>query len=113
MSDLFTASIYIQSKLIDLIRRDKSEVRAAQSAGCVVFANGHACVMLCDGAGDEGAELMGEYRLAEGFEEAPLTQRQGDMKGWKEMNGVWQEGASDWNDKRGVWSSNLFEESGF
>lgn len=92
MSDLFTASIYIQSKLIDLIRRDESELRAAQSVGRVVFANGHACMMFCDGAADEGTELTGEYRLAESFEEACLTQRQGDMKGWKEMNRVWQQG---------------------
>lgn len=57
--------------------------------GLCIFADGHACVMSCDGAADEEIELTGEQfrfkshwpRNVPSFEEACLTQRQGDIKG--------------------------------
>lgn len=70
MSDPSAVSVYIESQLIDLIRRDKNVVQCSAERGLCVFASGRACVLLCDGAADEGIELTGEQRrLAEGWSE--------------------------------------------
>lgn len=60
-----------------------------QSVGCIAIATGHACMMLCDGAGDEEIELTGGWPgsavcLRELLKNSVcLIQRQREIKGWK------------------------------